>query len=411
MPEKRKTTHITNKEDIDYFLSIKEEDITASFIMNNFGEFDGKSKFHTYDTIDIPPNSFGPEGKRNKNTFTTTLGIWVFNKYFIEKDLFDIVGYINKSITKKVYKKIDQSLAYAMLEDKIDSEVMKKWIIKCQFFMQFVSVLSPNHTLNMLTISKTIDKKKQELIKKYKKELDAGNEVIAHQMETELLDYARELLKDDPSMDMYDSGARGSFDNNFKNMFVMKGAIKDPNPLADKKFNIATSSYMDGITKDEYNLFANSLAEGPYFRAKKTEVGGYWEKLFLSAFQHIILGPEDSDCGTTRHIKVKVTDSNINDIMYCYVIENDGSLTEITSENKDKFIGTTVKLRFSSMCESRNGICNKCAGNLFYRLGIKNIGTAIPQVASRLKVISLKGFHDSTVKITEMDPMKAFGIE
>ena len=103
-----------------------------------------------------------------------------------------------------------------------------------------------------------------------------------------------------------------------------------------------------------------------------------------------------------------VTDKNIGMIMYCYVINSDGSLEEITSKNKSKFIGQKVKLRFSSMCESKNGICNKCAGNLFYRLGIRNIGASTPQIPSKLKVLSMKLFHDDQLNFAEMNPMQAF---
>ena len=105
---------------------------------------------------------------------------------------------------------------------------------------------------------------------------------------------------------------------------------------------------------------------------------------------------------------MKVTEKNIDMIMYCYVIGSNGELTEITSENKDKFIGKNIKLRFSSMCESKNGICNKCAGNLFYRLGIRNIGASTPQIPSKLKVLSMKLFHDDQLNFAEMDPMQAF---
>ena len=124
--------------------------------------------------------------------------------------------------------------------------------------------------------------------------------------------------------------------------------------------------------------------------------------------QHVILKDPGSDCGTKRHIEINVTDKNIGSIMYCYVIGNDGSLTEITSKNKDKFIGKKIKIRFSSMCEAKDGICNKCAGNLFYRLGIRNIGAATPQIPSKLKVLSMKLFHDDQLNFTEMDPMAAF---
>lgn len=409
MAEIRKANHITDKAVIDYFVSLTEDDITQEFIMDNFAEFDGKSKYNVYDIITIPPNSYGPDKKKNKNSFKTTLGIWIWNKFVNERDLFHIFGYMNKVIDGDTYGDINRVLSYALLEDKIDIDMLNRFIMKSQFLMQFVSVLAPNHTLKMLTITKEIDKKKKQLLTQHKEELDNGNEVVAAQIEKELLDYSRELLKDDPSMDMYDSGARGSFNNNFKNMFVMKGAIKDPDPLADKPFKIATSNYMDGISKEEYPIFANALAEGPYFRGKKTELGGYWEKLFLSAFQHITLDPPGSDCGTKRFIEVDVDKKNIDDIMYCYTIEGN-RLVEINSTNRDKYIGKKIKIRFSSMCESRTGICNKCAGNLFYKLGIKNIGTAMPQLASRLKVINMKAFHDSTIKISEMDPMKAFGI-
>lgn len=127
----------------------------------------------------------------------------------------------------------------------------------------------------------------------------------------------------------------------------------------------------------------------------------------MAAFQHIVLLDPGSDCGTDRYIEMDVTEKNIDGIMYSYVIEG-SKLVEITSENRDKYIGKHIKLRFSSMCKAKNGICNKCAGNLFYRLGIKNVGAATPQIPSKLKLLSMKLFHDDQLNFTEMDPMKAF---
>ena len=76
----------------------------------------------------------------------------------------------------------------------------------------------------------------------------------------------------------------------------------------------------------------------------------------------------------------------------------------------DKYIGKTVKFRFSSMCKSKNYICNACAGNLFNRLGEQNIGVAESQVSERLKNAMLKLFHNSEIKNSEMDIAKAFNI-
>lgn len=410
---KRTSKEIKNNEDINFIINLKEEDITMSLIMELFGDFGKYQKFNPYDLITIPVGGYGgtlPNGRNkiNKNEFTTTVGRFVFNKYFIEcePELLDMIGYVNDDVSKKFYGKMFDNLGYAVMENKISMETYKRFCVKTQKFMPYVSILAPNHSDNMLTITKKINKKKAELIKANQKAFDDGDVKVVDQVSKELLEYARELMKDDPAMDMFNSGAGGSFENNFKNMFIMRGSVQDPDPR--KSYNIITSNYVDGVSKEEYSKLANTLAAGPYSRSKKTELGGYWEKLFLTALQHVILQEPDSDCGTKRHITMTVTGKNIGMIMYCYVINDDGSLTEITSDNKDKFIGKTVKLRFSSMCESKDGICNKCAGNLFYRLGIRNVGASTPQIPSKLKVLSMKLFHDDQLNFTEMDPMKAF---
>ena len=411
--QKRISKEIKDPQEVERFIALKEEDITMSLIMELFGDFGKFQRYNPYDLITVRAGEYGgqlPNGqpKFNSKPFTTTVGRLIFNKYFIEcePELLDMIGYVNENVGKKAYGKLYDQLGYAILEDRISIETYKRFCVKTQKFMPYVSILAPNHSDNMLTITKKINGKKAELIAKNQEAFDKGDVKVVDQVSKELLEYARELMKDDPAMDMFLSGAGGSFENNFKNMFIMRGSVQDPDPR--KSYNIITSNYIDGVSKEEYSKLANTLAAGPYSRSKKTELGGYWEKLFLTAFQHIVLEESDSDCGTKRHITMKVTDKNIGMIMYCYVIENDGSLTEITSQNQNKFIGRTVKLRFSSMCESKKGICNKCAGNLFYRLGIRNVGASTPQIPSKLKVLSMKLFHDDQLNFTEMDPMKAF---
>lgn len=403
----RKAKRITSPKDIEYLVNIKEKDITTSFIMDTFGEFETGQRFRPYDIIEMPANSYGPEGKKNKKPFITTVGIWIFNKYFIEEDLFDIFKYINKTIDKKMYGKLNNDLSVAVLEDRLPLESMKRFNMKTQKCMPYISILAPNYTDKMLTCTEVINKKKKELYSKYEEQIKKGDEIAATKMEKELLDFALEYMGDDPSMDMFISGARGSIGNNFKNMFVMKGVIKDPDPNAKQRYNVAMSNYIDGISPDEYALFANSLAAGPYARAKKTENGGYREKLFLRAFQHLTLDPPGSDCGTKRYIEVILTESNINEWMYSYIIEG-SKLIELTSQNKSKYIGKKVKVRFSALCESKTGICNKCMGNLYYRLNKTNVGTSLTQIPSVQKNISMKSFHDSTQSLYDMDLEKIF---
>ena len=404
----RRSKQITSPKDIEYLVGITENDITTTFIMECFGEFSTGQRFRPYDLIEIPAGSYGPKNKKNKKPFVTTVGIWVFNKYFIEPHLFDVFQYINKTITDKLFKKINNTLSERVLEDKLELEYLKDFMMKTQKCMPYISILAPNYTDKMLTCTTAIAKKKKELYAKYKDQIDKGDEVASNKMEKELLQFAVDYMGDDPSMDMFISGARGSVGNNFKNMFVMKGVIKDPDPNAKQKYNVALSNYMDGISPDEYALFANSLAAGPYSRAKKTEGGGYREKLFLRAFQNITLDSPGSDCGTKRYLEVVLTEKNLNLWMYSYIIEG-SKLVELTSENKSKYIGKKVKLRFSALCESKTGICNKCMGNLYYRLDMKaNVGASLTQIPSTQKNIFMKAFHDSTQSLYEMDLGKVF---
>lgn len=406
----RKAKEIKDQKLIDYILSLTEDDcLTLSTMMDLLGNFGNGEKCKTYDYFQVPIGSYGPENNKNKKPFYTTVGLWIFNKAFIEKDLFDLFQYIDEPITKKTHGKINNQLSYAVLEDKISLDVLKRFEQKVQKFMPLVSVLSASYTDKMLTISTDINKKKKELLKKYSKEIEEKDPKIMDTIEKELLAYSKELLKDDPAMDMFDSGARASFGNNFKNMFVSKGSVKNPDP--NKGYDLITSSYMEGISKEDYPAFAASLSAGPYSRAKKTETGGYWEKLFLKAFQHLKLLPAGSDCGTTKTLKVYLTEKNIDGWMYSYIVEGN-KLIELTSENRNKYLNKEVKFRFSALCEAKDGhFCNKCAGNLFYRLDMYNIGSATPQIPSKVKVLLMKKFHDSVVNFSEMDVEKAFGFK
>ena len=403
MTARRLSKQITNQEDLDFIFNATEDDCCKlSFMMECFGEFgDGKRRFNTYDTIIVPPGTFGPEGKKNKNAFITTVGIFVFNRAFIERELMDLIGYTNEPITKKTFGKMNKKISFAVIEDRLDINIMKRFILKTQKFQPYCNILSYSFDEEMLTISSKIRSKRDELFEKYKEGIENKDPSTAENIEKELLKYAKELLKDSPSMDMIDSGAKFSWGNNFKNMFIMRGAYK-MSDTSKGDFDIIKGNFADGVTKEEYAGFADSLVGGPYARAKKTEVGGALEKQFVKAFQHLVTGPEGSDCGTKKTYTVLLTDDNVQSWMYSYIVDGN-KLVELTSQNMDQYIGKEVKFRYSIYCEDKEHICHKCSGNLFHRLGISAVGIASYAMCSQVKLKSMKAFHDSTIKMTSME--------
>ena len=379
-----------SESDKQYLLSLKPEDLTFSKLIELFGDKlppDGniskvkRSKFETTDQLTLKPSEYFVT-----EVTETTVGRFIYNKYLVERmELQHVLGYVNVPITDSYNGKLESILSQALLEDKITIQQLKDFIMQSQIYMSCTSALAPSHTMVLLLISDKIEKKKKQLIKeKYGDAIKNKDIKAMDALDKELLDYAKELLKDDPSADMFNSGARSSWGNNFKNMYVSRGTVK----LTDDSYDIITSSYMSGLSKEDLVKANDAAVGGPYSRAVKTKEGGYREKQILYGLQHVKVLKPGSDCGTNRTINVTLTKKNIKNWMYSFVKQG-SNLVEITSDNKDKFIGKTVKMRYFSLCESKNGICEKCAGTLFNRLGITNVGLASDIFGSRLKNTSI----------------------
>lgn len=124
-------------------------------------------------------------------------------------------------------------------------------------------------------------------------------------------------------------------------------------------------------------------------------------KKLAAAFQSIMVDERGSDCGTTRTITMTLNKGNIKLFMYRYVLEK-GKLTMIDDDNFKSFIGKTVKLRSPLFCNSKK-YCSKCAGELYNKLGIQNVGLLTTRIGTSLLNASLKQFHDMTLKTVEIN--------
>lgn len=276
---KRITRTITDQALIDSVIGIKPEDITSTYVVELFGEFEGKVRANPYDLITVPKGAYGlADSKRGVNIrpFTTTVGKLIWNKMYILRNpsIYEAIGWVDDIVSKKVFNKLYKKLGYLLLEGKIDKGEFKRFAMTTQLTMPYVQFLSPSFTDKMLLSSSFIDKEKAKKIKENKAAFDARDIKVVDQVSKELLDYATKEMNDDPSFDMFKSGAGGDLGNNYKNMFIMRGTVKRGDPT--RGYSVITSNYIDGVAESEYADLADSLAEGPYNRSKKTEVGGYW---------------------------------------------------------------------------------------------------------------------------------------
>lgn len=250
-------------------LNMTPEDITSDFIFNYLADtskkVDGKlvsvpSKIKTYDTFTLKKGEYF-----NTETVTTNVGLFIFNKFLIEESFSKVVGYVNTPVNAKIQKNIEAKISQALLNDEITVDDMVKYLNKLQWLSkEFNAVFSGSFTMKTLKPVPKVMKHKEKLVKENEEALKKGDITVAVNIEKELLNMAREELKDDPGMDLYNSGARGSFDNNYKNIAVIKGPVYNP---VTNKYDFVSSNFMEGIKKDEIPIVANSIPAGAYPKA------------------------------------------------------------------------------------------------------------------------------------------------
>jgi len=254
------------KESIDELLNLTSNSINKELLARYFAfTAKDKPKFSPQDYFVLPKDKL-----YNKEAETTTVGRYIFNLLILNDKIGPIVGYTNKPITGSVINSINNKIANSFVENKIGPDDEREFIDKVTW-LGFSTARYMNASLSaefVMTHPK-ISKKKEELIKKNAKEIENGDMTVAAEMENELIKDAKEIFKDNPAMQIYDSGCRGSFGNNYKNTSIMRGTMKDF--VDPSKSYISTSNLDEGIKPEEFEHYCNLSITGTYGRAIETQ--------------------------------------------------------------------------------------------------------------------------------------------
>jgi hypothetical protein len=331
----------------------------------------------------------------------TTVGRWIFN-IFLNHSVFGTrFPYFNNKDAPKFHKEV----SYALLEGTIDSKQHSLYQTK-KAWLEYtpVEILVPGLSLSMLTPNPEVIKFRDELFKKYEKELAEGDVVTAAKIEQELLAYARKVLSKDPAYRLF-SLKKPSFDNNYKNMSIMIGAQR--NNTDPSKFYVSKSNFVDGINKEEFASHADQLIYGTYQRSVNTQVGGALTKELRAAYESEQIDiNKDSDCNTQLDTIVTFTEDNIEAYLFHWVKTPKG-LEQILPSNRSQFVGKTLHKRTSLYCNSEK-YCTKCASGIWEKLHIEDAGLTISGLGSVITNLSMKAFHNSVVGAQTIEWEKYF---
>lgn len=224
-----------------------------------------KPKYSPQDYFVLPANHL-----YNSTAVTTTVGRYIFNKLILDEKLGKLIGYLNEPMGKKGIGKLQNKVAKLFLDDKIDAVDMRNFLDKINWLGFSISrYMNASLSADFVITNPKISEQKEKLLSKNEKEIENGNMKVVADIEKELLDDAREIYKDEPSMQIYNSGCRGSFDNNYKNTSIMRGVVKD---FADpSKVFVSKTNLDEGIKPEEFKYYCDMSISGSFGRAVETQ--------------------------------------------------------------------------------------------------------------------------------------------
>jgi hypothetical protein len=386
-----------NQTDTKEVLSLKRTDINMSLLKDYFAATLKRKepRFNTFDTFTLPKNTL-----LNEDETETTVGRYIFNLYVLPLKYLKKFGYQNVVYDTGNIGEMEERLSYMVLQDELETKEFADYLDRAEWItMGTAYFLSPTMDYDINVPLPEVIKRRDELFRQYADEIKKGDPNVADLIEKELLDMARKILKEKGS-EAYDFFSSGefNFENNYKKTSVFGGALENP---YTKKLEILRSNYIDGISKDEFHHFANLTIVGGYSRNVETQKGGYETKKINNAVQGVSLDEPGSDCGTTQFLKVTITDKQKKMFLHRYVLDG-GKLVLTDEKNIKGYVGKEVQMRSPLFCKG-DQICSKCAGEIFYKLGIRNAGLLSTTMSGNLMNMSMKKFHNTSIKFDKIN--------
>lgn len=394
------------------FLNTDPSDITLDYLNDLFAVYAdssngnstsfNKPKFNTNDYFTINPKEY--EYAKITKPIVTTLGRLMFYKVIVERAGLGLnIPYFNIPINKDKLNWLDNTVVDLLRDDIIGTKDAVKYIDYRDWLgLTLNATLAPPFTKNLIITPPKTDALKKKLLKQYDKEIKSGNSRVIEDIENQLKASLKEELKDNPGIDLINSGSRASLDNHLKNFMLTRGSVLNANT---GQYEIISNSLMDGLDKKDIPAHANSILNGAYAKTVSTADSGYMGKKISAAAQGETVGEPGSDCGSLRTLSVDITKDNANKYTLRYIKEGN-KLVLLDENNINDYIGKTVQMRSPMFC-ARVGenkcICNKCAGEFFYKIGRENVGIAAMKIGGSLTNINMKKFHKNLIVSKKID--------
>lgn len=261
----RPPRRITSEEK-EMFLSLKPDDITLELLQTLFADrWDTTKKkvigsqFETYDEMALKAGEYS-----NKEDIVTNCGLFIVNKFLIEPHFVPYLGYINDTIDKERFGKLENTMAYYIQEDETGQLLVQYYDFLDRLTwltFTFHTEICASKTIKSMKPLPKIKAAKKAAMPKINKAIEDNDTPTIVRIQNDLVKLAEDELKDDPSYELYKSGARGAFDNAYRQGQIMKGPVWN---ASKGKFDVMVNSLYEGARKQDLQTMANAIVSGVY---------------------------------------------------------------------------------------------------------------------------------------------------
>lgn len=394
-----KTRKLTDAE-VQYLFSVTKrlEDINLDLIKELFAYTkNAPAKFQPGDYFTLKANTFF-----NKQDEVTSAGRFLFNRLILhDPKLGKSIGYMNMDMGGKGLGWLDEQMTELLLADKITVAEFGEYLDKIQWLgFATTKFLAPSLTTDLIILPPKAKSLKAELLEKHADAIKNADVDTIGKIEQDILKLAKVELQDVSDMAIYDSGSRGSYNNNYKQTAVGRGIVKSiSNP---DKLMASMASLEEGIPKEDLAVFADVLTGGSLSRAVGTRSGGYEAKKLSASFQGVKLATKGSDCHTKHTVKL-VLNKHLAGLLNKRYIMVGSRPVLLTTDNMSQYMGKVINLRSPMYCADEQ-YCNICSGELYYEMGVENVGLITNIIGGSLTTLSMKKMHNTSVELAKMDP-------
>jgi hypothetical protein len=328
----------------------------------------------------------------------TSIGIFITNYLLLVYPFGDVIGYMNTEIKISM---LEKKIAYCMINNQVTiRDVKDKYINTLSLFGQACEMVNPGISEKTITIPQSITDLRERLVRENREAIEAGDVAVMSDIEKQLIAAYRTYLEGDPSMHFLLKAKY--FNVTLKKLFLTQGMTEVFG--SPGKFVFVDNPMGNGWKQKDLPTIFNEVRSGSYSRAIETADGGVIAKLILRVLQDTRI--DTDDCGTTNGEDVFATKDSLEDFLWNYVVNKNGSTTLITEESIPSLVGKDLVIRTPGYCKATKGFCAKCFGNLFEELGQKAFAPVANDFARNQTTSALKAMHGkshNTVDISNID--------